>query len=124
MKIRYQCQNRGRNNCCCPQQLKQHTEHKKIHPRRDLELGSCSQGIANWAPPHGGQWGTGGQEDKEAALGLSPPAQSRSDRGQPTPAETGQAHFSGTDISDRGGNFSSEGNSQMTTETKHEPEST
>lgn len=80
-----------------PTQLKQHTEQGENSPQERLNLGPRGQGVANWA--------SGGQEDEEATLWLIPPAQSQTDRGQPTPAEMGQAHFSGTDISDRGGNF-------------------
>lgn len=68
----------------------------------ESSLGSCGQGIDNWATPHRGERV---QEDKPATLWLIPPTQSKADRGQPAAAETGWEHFSGTDISDPGGNF-------------------
>lgn len=101
METRYHVKARARATAAVPSSPSSTQSSKEIHPRGVL-LGSCGQGIANWATPHRVQRV---QEDKAATLWRIPPTQSKADRGQPAAAETGWAHFSGTDISDPGGNF-------------------
>lgn len=89
---------RGPPRPASPTQLERHAEPGENAPRERPNLGPCPQARRR-------RGGRRGQEDEEATLWLIPPAQSRTDRARPAPAETGRPHFSGTDIRDRGGNF-------------------
>ena len=95
----------------------------KFTPRKDLNMDP-----RGWASGSPGSSCPGSAEDRKVGKALAhppPPAKSKAGRLQSTPAETGQAHCSGTDISDRGGNILSwPPDTKTTTETKHEPERT
>lgn len=129
MKTRHWCQNQSSSYCCYPWTLllqtatATHGTMRKVTPEKTPSwahtgsvscwLGYCTQ----WASR-----GTG----KQGRYSLAHPSSKvKTHRGQPTPAETGRARFSGTDISDHGGNVLSKWHDlKPTTETEHKPECT
>lgn len=102
MKIRRQRQNQANHHPCCPtasyvsKWLKQPTEQWENSPQKRPNLDPVGQGIANWVSPHNGPAGkpcSGSSfQHSQKQTGVSPLLRK-------------QAHVSGTDISDRGGNF-------------------